>query len=354
MAATTPINYSALSGYHKVLTLWRCTVLAGLCIFACALALSFFALPNPGVHETPRYRRAEQALGVTELAGVLVAVSAYLRYLTVRDRCRERVFAHFVSDNGWTVSRKYDKDKVAGTLLSVGDAHEQHYSVDGTFKGYQFSCLLTDYMASDSSVRRYICLGFTLPKAYPMIILNNQLNDHRLRRDDDLPQTLPGGVELELEGDFSDKFQASTTKGSEREMLSVLTPDFMAALEDTAAKKVDIEIGGKKLFLIYEADYYSVESVSSLFTVADVMLEKFTKLSKTWLASSKGAEADISKGASVARSGLVFKMDWLSVVLAAVTFVVFMALIISHIMDTNADPPCTASNPCSAPSFHAY
>src|SRR6266851_4711896 len=107
--------------------------------------------------------------------------------------------------------------------------------------------------ASDSQTRRFICLSFKLPKAYPMVVIDNWLNDHRYRRQDsDLPDRIPNGVALSLEGDFNKYYRVSTTKGSEREAIQLLSPDLMASLEDEAINKVDIEINAKELFLIYE------------------------------------------------------------------------------------------------------
>ncbi len=344
-ASTRPINYSALTEHRVILRIWFGVIFAGLFMFFALLVLSYFMLNAPSiVHDTIRYRRWEGTLGIGELGGIGVAVAALLRYKTVKNKYNVQVFNQLVADNGWNKQKKFGIEKVASILLGTGESYEQGFGFEGSYNGQSFSCLIFEYLEQDSDTKRYICLSFKLPKSYPMIIIDNKLNDHRYwRHDSNLPDRIPSGVRVKLEGDFDNYFRISTTRGNEQETLEVLTPEFMAALEDTAANKVDIEISNKNLFLIYEADNYSKHNLMSLFTMADVVNAKLHRLSRTWMASSKSAEGAMADTADAARHKLIFRSDIVSFIVFLLTFVAFVVLMISHIKD---EPPCTPTTPC--------
>jgi len=345
MPAAASVNLTSLSDHRRVLSLWRCIIVAGLLIFADLLVLSYFVLNAPSIaHNATLYKRAEASLGFSELGGLVLSALALFRYVNVKNKYRERVFHQFVADNGWTPKKKFDLGKVPSILLGAGEDYEQGYGFDGAYNGHAFNCLIFEYVATDSKTRRFMCMSFKLPKPYPMIIMDNRRNDHKLRRyGSDLPDRIPNGVELTLEGYFNKYYRISTTKGDEQETLEVLTPEFMAALEDHVGDKVDVEISDKRLFLIYEADYYSEQNVTSLFSTADIVLNKLSKLSKTWLASSKSQEAAVAKSAETARHKLIFRSDWISAVTFLIIFVTFIMLMISHI---KTEQSCTQSDPC--------
>lgn len=352
MAAADSVNLTSLTDHRRVLSLWKGVIVAGLLIFAGLLVFSYFVLNAPSItHNAAEYKRAEAALGFSELGGLVLSVLALFRYVNVKNKYHELVFRQFVADNRWTVKRKFDLSKVPSILLGAGEDYEQGFGFDGTHSGRSFNCLIFEYVATDSKSRRFICLGFKLLKPYPMIVIDNRRNDHKLRHhDSDLPDRIPNGVELTLEGYFNKYYRVSTTKGDEQETLEVLTPEFMAALEDHVNDKVDVEISNKDLFLIYEADYYSEQSITSLFDMADVVLGKLDKLSKTWLASSKSQQNAVSESAETARHKLIFRSDWISAIAFLVLFVVFVLLMISHI---KTEQPCTQTDPCyPAPTFH--
>ena len=235
--------------------------------------------------------------------------------------------------------------------MGAGEDYEQGYGFNGSYNGHAFNCLIFEYVATDSKTRRFICPSFKLPKPYPMIIIDNRRNDHKFRRyGSDLPDRVPNGVGLTLEGYFNRYYRVSTTKGDEQETLEVLTPEFMAALEDHVTVKVDVEISDKSLFLIYEADYYSEQNVTALFNMADIVLNKLGKLSKTWLASSKSQEDAVAESAEKARHKLIFRSDWISAVALLLIFIAFIVLMVSRI---NSETACSQYDPCyPVPTFH--
>jgi uncharacterized membrane protein len=340
MAATRAINLSYLSEHRRILNLWLGVIFAGLLIFVGLLFLSYFVLNNPVVtNDAMRYKKAEASLGFSELAGLALSVVALFRYMSVKTKYRERIFDKLIADNQWTQDREYELDKVASTLLGAGVSYEEGFGFSGKLGVRTFSCLVFQYIAPDSQVRRYICLSFKLPKAFPMIVIDNRLNDHKFRRHgSDLPDQIPNSVELKLEGDFNKYYQVSTTKGREQETLEVLSPDFMADLMGHATDKVDVEISDKKLFLIYEANFYSEQNLTALFNVADAVLGKLDKLSKTWLVSGKGEEVAIADTAREARHKLIFRSDLLTLIIGLLFFVVFITLMVSSVAEQTEEP----------------
>lgn len=345
MSKTKPIKYSALTGQRVILRAWLCVMFAGLIIFCGLLVLSYFVLDAPAVvNDGARYKRWEGAIGIGELSVIALAVLALFRYKAISKEQHRRVFSQFVSDNGWAVQRQFDTDLIASILLGVGESYEQVYGFKGSYNAQAFNCLIYEYINQKSEVKRYICLSFTLPKSYPMMIIDNRLNDHRYwRKGSNLPDRIPHGVRIDLEGDFGNYFRISATKDAEQETLEVLSPDFMTALLDVAMDKVDVEISNRNLFLIYEADNYTERNLTSLFTTADVVLAKLHRLSRTWMASSKDEEKAVALAAVETRHKLIFRSDIVGVVVLLVIFVVFAVLIVSRVQD---EPTCTITTPC--------
>lgn len=328
MQASATVNLTALIDHRRVRNLWLGIIIAGLILFVGLLFVSYFVLNAPSItHDAMRYKRAGSALGFSELAGLVLSAIALFRYVNLKDGYRKQIFDQLVSENGWSLIKKYDISKVASILLGAGTAYEEGYACSGKYRGHAFSCLVFQYDAHDSKTRRFVCLNFKLPKAYPMLVIDNKLNDHGYRRhDSDLPDRVPNEVVIRLEGNFNNYYRVSTTKGRERESVEVMSPDFMSKLVDIAKNKVDIEISDTDLFLIYDADFYTEQNTTALFGTADTVLEYISKLSKTWEAGSQGEEQAIAQSADTTRHKLIYRSDYLSVLgsLLILTFVIML------------------------------
>ncbi len=333
--ASQEVNVAASTEHRRILNLWLIVAAAGFLLFGTLFALSYLILNAPSVaNDATRYRSIEATLGFSELAGLALAVVSLLRYSNLKSKNHEGVFKQLVADNGWKEIRQYKLSSVASILLGTGSDYEERYAFGGTFDNHPFSCLVFEYVAGDSQTCRFICLTFKLSKAYPMIILDNRLNDHGYRRvRSDLPDRVPNGTPLHLEGDFGTYYHVSTTKGSEREAVQVLSPDVMAVLEDAAPRKVDIELSDKELYLILEGGHYTEHNITALFNVAGAVLGKLDKASKTWLASSKGEEHEIAQRAEAARRKLIFglRAEILSAIGFLLALIFYSVLMVSRI-----------------------
>ena len=333
MSSAAPIQFSAFTERRKLLQLWLYVGVASVALFVCLLVLSYFVYNAPSVARDPHtYRDAEATIGLGELLSLLITAVAVLRYHALRSKYRQRVFKRFIADNDWTPAGEFRPDSVASVLLGVGGPYETNYAFTGrrgrrTFTGLMFE--FDDAVHKYSRTRRFVCLHVRLPKAFPMIVLDNRTNDYLRGVDSDLPERIPGGVVVDLEGDFSDYYRVTTTKGYERELVQVLSPDLMAVLADVANNKVDIEINARDMFLVYEADFYSEQNITALFTVADALLAKFDRSSKTWQASSKAMERAVEQSALAARRTLVYKFDFAGIVVSSAALVAFVVALLT-------------------------
>jgi len=274
------------------------------------LVISYFILGASSVaHSAANYTDAKAIFGIGQVMGIVVACLALMRYTSLRTMQHVLVFNQLVSDNGWTHLKQLQARKIAGMLVAHGN-YEILLPFRAKRKGRTYECSIFEFVTNldeRSPTRRFICMHTRLTKAFPTIVLDNKYNyfDHGHRSD--LTERIPGGVALSLEGDFSDHYDVSTTKGSEREATEVMSPDLMAVFADAADQKIDVEINDKDLFLMCKADFYSEQNLTALFDTADTAVYKLDRLSKTWMASSKEEAEDIKQTARETRQKFLMR-----------------------------------------------
>jgi hypothetical protein len=327
------IDLEAFTANKRLLNLWLAMIAFGLIFFAVLIIASYFVLNSHKiVQQSFQYKRAESALGFSEIAGLAISAIAILRYINLRTRYQKNVFDQVLSSNGWLTVKGFELNEVPSVLLGTGTSYKEGYSFTGKYAGHQFNCLIFQFDGEDTKTRRFICLSTKLAKAYPIIVLDNKLNDHKhwIKRSS-LPDKVPDGTLVKLEGDFNKYYEVSTTKGSQQETLQVLSPDFMAILEDNASYKVDTEISGQDLFLIYEAEFYSEQNINALFSVANDIFSSLDKKSKTWLASSRYEEKQMIQTALKARHQLIYRNDYISMLVSLLFLCAFIVIMLSRI-----------------------
>jgi hypothetical protein len=333
MNSNDSVVLSAFTEHKRVLKLWVAVGLAGLLIFLVLLGASYVALNAPTIVSNPyRYKRTEALLGFSELAGLALSALALLRYTNLKYSQRVPMFQQFLSDNKWSLDRKFKLGKVPAVALGDTSNYEENYAFSGEYMGRTFHCLIFEFDTPlSSSTHHLLCLSFKLRKGYPMIVIDNKLNDHGYRRhESNLPSRIPDGVNISLEGNFDKYYRTSTTKSTEQKAVYVLSPDFMIDLVGQVQNKVDIEIEADDLFLIYEADFYTGQNVEALFTVAKVVLSKFDKLSKSWLAASGSNEKTaMAQMAHEARRKLIYRSDYVGMATTLLLMVLLIVLMVS-------------------------
>ncbi len=332
MDKTKPLDLSALRKRQRILKRWSDLAISGLLFFVGLIGLSYFVFNASGVsHDVFRYKIAEEVLGFGELGGLGLAAVAYLKYLSCRAQYRRQAVDRLLADNGWSAAKPFSINKVAAILLGEGSEYGQSFPFEGEYKGQQFSCLIFQFDTAEGDTKRFVCLNFKLPKAYPMIVIDNKHNDHRYKyHGGELPDRIPNGTKLNLEGDFDRYYQVSITKGDEKKALQILSPDLMAEIQDRVMGNVDIEIDAKNLFLMTEADFYTEQNLQALFDMAGAMICKLNKLSTTWLTSSgMGEEERVAQSALSARNSLILRPVYASIAFMYLSFVVAIFLLLN-------------------------
>lgn len=140
------------------------------------------------------------------------------------------------------------------------------------------------YVVGSGKNRREYDFGYIeikLPKRLPNIVLDSTKNN-QLGILSNLPNFVPGGQKLELEGDFNNYFTVHVPEGYERDALEIFTPEVMQLLVDNL-HNFDCEIIDDSLYL-YSNDTFSLweaDELRQLINIADVVNAKFdTKVAK--------------------------------------------------------------------------
>ncbi len=339
-------NLTALSQHKRIIDLWLAVGVNGLVLFAGLLIISYFAFNSQSVSQNAsNYQHANTAFGAGEVLGLIIAVIAFLRYRFIKIKTHQRVFAQLLKDNSWSsskIKRSVKRNGVASSLLGTGEYFDEFYSFSGIYVGLEFNGLIYQYLASiadHSKTRRFICLQFNLPKSYPLIVVDNRRNDHKGGLISDLPERIPNAVQVKLEGNFDQYYHVITTKGTEHQVVEVLSPDLMEVLADAVGNKVDIELGDKSLFLIYEAEFFTEQNMMALFNTATKVVDELKDNSRNWKAINKYENKSTSQAAEIVRNQIIFnyKYEVLSAIGMFVILIIVVMLMWSHVrsMPTN-------------------
>lgn len=117
-----------------------------------------------------------------------------------------------------------------------------------------------------------------LPKQLPAIYLDTLSSKTEKQATID---AFMNATMFSLEGEFSDKYQVFCVNGNERNVLRVLTPDFMSILLDFV-NNYDIEICGNKIWIL--SDDKVVKNIAlqqEILTYAARLIEKLDKVTRT-------------------------------------------------------------------------
>jgi hypothetical protein len=240
------------------------------------------------------------ALGLaTDLKGLSAAVADVYFYVSliscvgglgaysvVRFWYGRLAYGRFLVDNGWQSTVETDLTNLATSLINTQQPPSIGYGFSGSYKGLEMHAVKYVYITGDqrsATAHTFVNLAFYLEHSFPLVILDDKNNDFLFASN--LPERISGGKSLQLEGTFNQRFRLTVMPDTERDVLQLLTPDFMHELyESTAA--ADIEIEANRLFVIARATDFDQKSLRNLFGMADVVLKNLDELSDTWQASS--------------------------------------------------------------------
>ncbi len=279
------VNYTAFENRSDSIKVWLYLGLGSTVLFFVCIALVIPLANNNGL--------PGHLLGWATLISIVSMFTCLLTYAFFQHRAEERHFRQFLADNNWQALPYLSNDNVATSLIGVGDDPLIKQAFTGNYSGLTFSAAIYEYTTGSGkseTTHTFMNLYFMLQKAFPLILLDNKSNDY-FRVFSDLPSRIPGGKSLQVEGNFNKYFKVTVLPGTEREVLQVLTPDFMSDLVDRSGK-TDVEVEADKLFIISHKGSFSKETLSDLFSMAGIVIKNLGELSDTWQASSSKDTVD--------------------------------------------------------------
>lgn len=195
------------------------------------------------------------------------------------------IYERFARENGMTY--RYENEQLPGGILfrrrNEGTCILRHTVRDNELEFGNY-----EYEIGTGKYRRTVTAGYfavTLEKSMPHILLDSRKNNFRLFGEgaSNLGTTPDREQRLVLEGDFGEHFDVYTPAGSERDALSILTPDVMALLIDHGGD-CDIEIIGNRLYVYLPRPFDKTKSgVVYVQRVLDVLVDKLSQRTPQFL-----------------------------------------------------------------------
>jgi len=282
------INYQAYDNMHHASKAWF--LLAVPCVGA-FIALLVVAILQAN---QPQYGSS----GVSGLAGpvfltfFVLLIGTVLIYAWRQSKYLDAAFSQFLLDNSF-VPETGGMDMVATSLLGIGDSQKVLLAFTGQYQGRTMHGVIYQYKTGNGKSREthnYANLYFELSQQFPLIVLDSK-GPGLAGLFDQLPERIPNGKTLQLEGTFNDTYRVTVLPGTEQQVLQFLTPDFMSELLQVP-EHTDIEIEGNKLFIISEVNdgnlYYGFNepTLQHLFATSNIALKHLNEVAFSWQASS--------------------------------------------------------------------
>jgi hypothetical protein len=320
------INYSAFDKSLHASKFWLIVGLTGAVSFVTFTAITTIQSWDP---QSGTSNVSDRVSMVWFLGSMLLLFGGFLLYAWQVRKSQQATLELFIVENGWQPLLSPSIECVATSLLNAG--HDQNISqaFEGSYRGLNFSAAQYEYVTGSGKSQQthsFINLAFTLAQKYPLIVLDDKQNNFLMFSD--LPNRIPNGRQLQLEGNFNKRFRTTVLPGTERDVLQVLTPDFMAELLAQSVKG-DIEIEANHLFVIKETDHFTKQATQELFAMADVMIKNLGELKDTWQASSSPETvAAMAQAALAPRTKIVLRPKHVSIVsiVAIAIYIIYIIL----------------------------
>jgi hypothetical protein len=308
----TDINYEAFDSTPRPSKVWTYLIAAG---FGLAMAGLVYGVIQAGPPYSPDQPLSGSS-GAASFSGLIIAFASIVIYARQKSAYGKSVIRRFLADNGWRETAP-SKDDVATSLIGIGHGQKINQAFAGSYHGLDFTAVVYEYATGSgrSETTHYFTdLHFNLKQQYPLIVLDNRQDEH-FSFLSSLPTRIPDSRELQLEGNFNERYKVSVLSGTEQEVLQVLTPDFMAELMDGGGK-ADIELEANKLFVIRHLVEGQITKpiLEELFMAAAVVIKNLGELADTWQASSSPvAVQQIADTALSARQNIRVKPKYIGV-----------------------------------------
>jgi len=239
----------------------------------------------------PQSSQLADYVGAAPFAGWCIAVGAFFYlYAWQKSKLRKKAFEQFAADNNWKVAYESSAELAPTALLGLGHDGEVKQSFRGKYKGLPIAGIIYEYQTGSGkseTTHQFICLGLELKQLFPLLVLDGRGNDYW--GFSTLPNRIPDSRPLQLEGNFKKDYHLTILKGTELEVLQFMTPDFMSELLE-APPKIDIELGGNKLFVMAHSDTaldtFQEKILKELFKAVEIVLKHIGDIDDSWQASS--------------------------------------------------------------------
>ena len=189
-----------------------------------------------------------------------LAIAGLIIFAVRKNRQLQKAAVAFAADNGWQVLAAKPDIRIASitpqdnaTTVSIPGAVISG-KLDGCdFWSYQYRCTTRQRTidaqgnpTTQSSTVEYHVLTVALPGPLPVFFLDSQMDGNQEQRSGWLGGTMQ---RLSLEGNFDNFFRLYQQPGSQIDVLSIITPEFMQALMDSGAF-LNIESDGRQIHFI--------------------------------------------------------------------------------------------------------
>ena len=170
--------------------------------------------------------------------------------------------------------------RVVNAPIYLHEVRGRVHGYDVTFMlEYAPSTLQTDDADKPLALDKRSFVIVKLPKIFPQIVLDSNKNyPHRIGI---MPTSIRSDQKVDLEGDFSDYFDLYAPLGLQLSALTVLAPNFMQILKDSAMM-FDVEFYGNELILVTSLSIYEPLVMQKTLDVLQIQLAYFNRLLASW------------------------------------------------------------------------
>lgn len=169
-------------------------------------------------------------------------------------------------------------------------AHE----ITGTVHGYSVSFCVSyapadiqdtkvirtdDHAVKSIRLTRKSIIRVTLPKVFPQMVLDSNKNDRSYTST--IPASFKDSQKMTLEADFAKYFDFYSPVGLQVNTLTVLAPNFMQILIDSACT-FDMEFYGTELILVTREPIYTPSVMQAALRALEAQLEYMDRLLQSW------------------------------------------------------------------------
>lgn len=208
-----------------------------------------------------------------------VVILFFVLTLVQTQKEKERLWAEFAGRNNWQlIDATIESPYVPPAIKGVGHSPKISKIIHAVINSQEWHLLRYEYVTGsgkNKNVHITTILHKTLNKPLPYILLDSKKNWGGIAR-------VPVGChQISLEGDFSKYFSLFLQEGSHIDVLSLLTPDVMAALIDKGFL-YDIEILDDNLYIVAVYDQRTADNMEAILRAAALISGELNHNTKTF------------------------------------------------------------------------